>query len=177
MRYRRILLPGGTFFFTVVTFQRRKLFAHPENVDLLSRVIDDVRKRHPFITIAQVVLPDHIHTIWELPEGDHDYPTRWRLIKTEFTKQLPKELDTPLPTSRITKKERTIWQRRYWEHTIRDDLDLDHHIDYIHFNPVRHHLAKYPHEWKNSTFQRFVDEDYYPLNWATENIFKGIGAE
>jgi putative transposase len=177
MRYRRILVPGGTFFFTVITYRRRKLFSNHENISHLSHAIDKVQIAHPFKVIAQVVLPDHIHAIWELPEGDHDYPTRWRLIKTEFSKQMPKEFDPIGTSSRQIKHERTIWQRRYWEHTIRDDLDLDHHIDYIHFNPVHHGLAKYPHEWKNSTFQRFVDEGYYPLDWATENIFIGIGAE
>ena len=177
MRYRRVMLPGGTYFFTIVTYQRRKLFSLPENVDLLMTVMEDVRRRHPFITIAQVIMPDHIHAIWELPPDDRDYPKRWRLIKTGFSKRLPAAYDLPISASRQSKKERTIWQRRYWEHTIEDDTDLDRHIDYVHFNPVNHGLVKYPHEWKGSTFLRFVEEGYYPKDWATTDIFKGIGGE
>jgi putative transposase len=177
MRYRRIMIAGGTYFFTVVTYHRRKLFSQPEIIDLLLNVMEYVRQRNPFITIAQVILPDHIHSIWELTSDDRDYPKRWRLIKTGFTKQLPAADDLSISASRQSKKERTIWQRRYWEHTIQDETDLDRHIDYIHFNPVNHGLAKYPHEWKDSTFLRFVEEGYYPMDWATSDIFKGIGGE
>jgi len=171
------MIPGGTYFFSVVTYQRIKLFSRPENIDRLLNVMEDIRRHHPFSTIAQVVLPDHIHAIWELPPNDQDFPKRWRLIKTGFTKQISIADDLPNPVSRQRKNERTIWQRRYWEHTIRDDTDLDRHIDYIHFNPVHHGLSKYPHEWKHSTFLRFVEEGYYPVDWATSDIFKGIGAE
>ncbi|MBN2256595.1 MAG: transposase [Anaerolineaceae bacterium] len=177
MRYRRIFLPGGTFFFTVVTYQRRPLFNSHTNIERLSRAIEKVRRSHPFTIIAQVILPDHLHTIWELPPDDVDYPTRWRLIKSGFSRQMDQVADPTIPLSRLRKKERTIWQRRYWEHTICDEDDLDNHIDYIHFNPVHHGLVKYPHEWSDSTFLKFVEDEYYPRDWSTSNIFKGIGGE
>ena len=177
MRYRRILEPGGTFFFTVVTYKRRKLFVHQEPIDLLLKVTDEIRKRHHFVVVALAILPDHIHAIWELPPDDPDYPTRWRLIKTGFTRLLPAINDPLIPASHKNKNERTIWQRRYWEHTIRDDRVLDYHIDYIHFNPVHHGLVKYPHEWRYSTFLRFVEDGYYPIDWATSDIYKGIRSE
>ncbi|MGA9398598.1 MAG: transposase [Anaerolineaceae bacterium] len=147
MHYRRILQPGETFFFTVVTYQRRKPFTRQENIDLLLKVIDDIQQRYPFTIIAQVVMPDHIHSFWELPPGDQYYPTRWRLIKGTFTKLITKESELDIPPSRRSKDEQAVWQRRYWEHVIWDDLDLERHIDYIHFNPVHHGLVKYPCEW------------------------------
>jgi len=167
MRYRRIFVQGGTYFFTVVTYQRAKLFNITTNVDLLISAIEYVHKRHPFNTIAQVILPDHLHVIWELPEGDSNYPTRWYLIKSHFSRNFNKQSGI-LTSLRMSKGERTVWQRRYWEHTIQDDDDLDKHIDYIHFNPVHHGLVKSPGEWGLSTFQRFVQENRYAPDWTMD---------
>jgi putative transposase len=127
--YRRNFLSGGSFFFTVNLADRRGrlLTAH---VDTLRRAFRDVRRRHPFDLQAIVILPDHLHAVWTLPEGDPDFALRWRLIKTIFSHALP--LDEPVSASRAGKGERGIWQRRYWEHTLRDEGDLARHLDYIH---------------------------------------------
>jgi putative transposase len=115
------------------------------------------------------VLPDHVHMIWTLPEGDSDYPTRWRLIKSGFTHALPDAGGNQL--SRQLKGERCVWQRRYWEHFIRDDQDLLRHVEYIHYNPVHHGLTKTPGEWPYTSFHRFVQRGLYPADWgATESL-------
>jgi putative transposase len=165
MRYRRIFVKGGTYFFTLVTYQRIKLFSDPANIVLYNQSLAYVQRRYPFNIIAQVILPDHIHTLWELPEGDLDYPIRWYLIKSHFSRKFSKISNQP-KSIRTGKGELTVWQRRYWEHTIRDDKDLDNHIDYIHFNPVHHGLVKTPAEWGCSTFDRFVQEGRYDPDWT-----------
>jgi putative transposase len=167
MRYRRIYVKGGTYFFTVVTYQRVKLFTNQINMELLNDAFDYVHNRHPFNIIAQVILPDHIHTIWELPEGDSDYPTRWYLCKSYFSRNFNRLSSKPA-SFRASKGERTVWQRRYWEHTIKNDKDLDNHIDYIHFNPVHHGLVEMPAEWIYSSFDRFVQEGRYDADWTIE---------
>ncbi len=180
MRYRRIFQPGGTFFFTIVTYKRMNLFSLQGNVDLLLDVFHEIQQRHSFDVIAQVIMPDHIHSIWKLPHDDIDYPNRWRLIKGTFTRKMIGRSNLDVPLSRKKKNEQTIWQRRYWEHTIRDNIDLERHIDYIHFNPVHHGFTDRPYKWNNSTFRRYVDEGYYPLEWSTDLLFKdvkGVGSE
>jgi len=180
LRYRRSFSPGGTFFFTVVTYQRRKIFVELANIELLVDVTDEIRQRHPFKIIAQVILPDHLHTIWELPREDTDYPTRWRLIKSLFTRRMEKHPHADLPPSRLLKGEQAVWQRRYWEHQIRDDEDLERHIEYIHFNPVHHGLVKLPVEWPSSSFQQYVKDGIYDVDWASVKQFgdrKDIGGE
>jgi putative transposase len=133
--YRRNLVPGGAFFFTVNLADRR-LRLLTENTATLRWAFRRVRARHPVTIEAAVVLPDHLHTIWTLPAGDADFATRWRLIKSGFARALP--AGERISTSRAAKGERGIWQRRYWEHTLRDDDDFARHLDYIHFNPVKH---------------------------------------
>jgi len=118
-------------------------------------------KRHPFETIAICVLPDHLHCIWRLPPGDHDYPMRWRLIKSRFSKSLPRTHD---PRAGRRKGERGIWQRRFWEHLIRDAEDFDRHVDYIHWNPVKHGLVAAPEDWPYSTFHDWTKEYGRPIN-------------
>ncbi|MEI6209946.1 MAG: transposase [Desulfuromonadales bacterium] len=134
MRYRRVMVEGGTYFFTLTLADRRKSIL-VDHVDLLRSAIRLVRDRHPFTIEAIVIMPEHLHTIWTLPEGDKDYPTRWALIKAGFSRALIK--DEKVSESRLAKGERGIWQRRYWEHLIRDDDDFARHVDYIHFNPVK----------------------------------------
>jgi putative transposase len=131
MRYRRVIAPGATFFFTLVTEQRRPLLREPEAVALLLAAVDKVRSRHPFEVDAYVILPDHLHAIWTLPEGDANFSTRWRLIKEAFTRAYIKAhgmLDRS--ESRLAKGEQAVWQRRFWEHAIRDETDFARHVDY-----------------------------------------------
>jgi putative transposase len=131
-----------------------------------------VKSRHPFHIDALVVLPDHLHAIWTLPEGDADYPKRWALIKAAFSRHLPK--DERRNPSRIAKDERGIWQRRYWEHLIRDDRDYARHVDYIHYNPVKHAYVTRVADWPHSTFHRHVGRGLYPPDWggASDSEFK-----
>ena len=131
MQYRRANQPGGTYFFTVVTYERRKLFIDEATVDLLRQAVRSVMANHPFEILASVILPDHLHMIWKLPEDDADFSTRWRLIKAQFShRYLVKP--AAATASRMSKGEQNIWQRRFWEHLIRDEQDLHRHIEYIH---------------------------------------------
>ena len=163
MRYRRSTLPGGTWFFTV-NLQDRQSDLLVRHIELLREVIRGVRQAHPFEIVAMVVLPEHIHAIWHLPEGDTDYPLRWSQIKAGFSRKLPPgEVVTP---SRAAKRERGIWQRRYWEHRIRDETDLARHIDYIHINPVKHgHVWQATH-WPYSSIHRFIARGDIPADWG-----------
>lgn len=166
MNYRRCIQPGGTFFFTIVTFIRQPLFTSPENIATLREAFRYVLNRHLFEIDACAVLPDHIHTIWTLPENDHDYPTRLRLLKSRFTYKLESKPQQMVSPSRKMKQEQAVWQRRYWEHLIRDEDDFRHHIEYIHYNPVKHGLVSAPSEWPYSSFHRYVENSIYPVNWA-----------
>ncbi|TVP63142.1 MAG: transposase [Leptolyngbya sp. LCM1.Bin17] len=154
MSYRRLYVPGATYFFTVVTYDRRPLFSDPVNVQLLREAFRRVKQHHPFTVEAIVVLPDHIHTLWTLPEGDADFSTRWRLIKTYVSRRCAKTYQPPGSASRQQKSERTVWQRRFWEHLIRNQRDFDNHVAYIHNNPVKHGLATTPEAWPHSSIHR-----------------------
>jgi putative transposase len=161
--YRRNFVAGGSFFFTI-NLAERQLRLLTDHIDKLRTAFRETRQHHPFTIDAIVVLPDHLHTIWTLPEGDADFSTRWRLIKSAFSRNL----DTPemISQSRAAKGERGIWQRRYWEHTIRDDDDLARHVDYIHINPVKHRLVARVRDWPYSSFHRMVRLGTYPEDWA-----------
>ncbi len=166
--YRRSRAPGGTFFFTVNLLDRHSDIL-VQQIDALRDAVRRVRSRAPFRIDAWVVLPDHMHCLWTLPEGDADFPSRWRAIKTAFSKSLPTgEARSAVMTRR---GERGIWQRRYWEHTIRDDRDYAAHVDYVHFNPVKHGLVDHPAQWPHSSFRRYVAAGLYPTEWA------GVGGE
>ena len=123
-----------------------------------------VRFKQPFHIDAWVVLPDHMHCVWTLPDGDADYSSRWKAIKIAFSKSIPKT--ERLSAVRIAKGERGIWQRRYWEHTIRNDKDYAAHIDYCHINPLKHGLVKQVADWPYSTFHALVKAGIYVENWA-----------
>ena len=168
--YRRNFVPGGSFFFTVNLADRR-LRVLTERVDLLRSAFRYAQARHPFTIEAIVVLPDHLHAIWTLPPGDVDFPMRWRLIKTEFSRAL--EPEERRSQSRKAKGERGIWQRRYWEHTLRNDNDFERHCDYIHFNPVKHGYVSTTREWPYSSFKRFVKSGVYPIDWAERGRMEG----
>jgi putative transposase len=161
--YRRNFICGGSFFFTANLAERR-LRLLVEHVDLLREAFRHVRRRHPFDIDAIVVLPDHLHAIWTLPEGDADFALRWRLIKTAFSRGLP--TGERKSASRAKKAERGIWQRRYWEHTLRDEKDFARHADSIHFNPVKHGHVRRVCDWRHSSFHRMVRLGVYPRDWA-----------
>jgi putative transposase len=166
--YRRWRKPGGTFFFTLVSYQRRPIWAIPSVRPLLRGAMKDVNARMPFTTVAIVLLPDHIHTVWKLPEGDADYSTRWRLIKTQFTQDYlaAGHEEGVLSQARRDHGDRGVWQRRSVEHWIRDETDLRRHVDYIHFNPVKHGHVRRAAEWEFSTFHNYVDRGEYEPDWG-----------
>lgn len=149
--YRRHYQQGGTYFFTV-NLHNRKQSLLTEYIDALRTSFTEVKQKHPFAINAIIVLPDHLHTIWTLPSTDKDYSTRWRLIKTSFSKQLPKE--EAINKSRQHKKERGIWQRRFWEHYIRNEKEYTALCEYIHHNPVKHGYVNDAHEWPYSSIHR-----------------------
>jgi putative transposase len=138
-RYRRLKIEGGAFFFTLALADRGSDLL-VRRIERLRRAYAEVEKRRPFETVAICILPDHIHALWRLPEGDADYAARWSLFKSGFSRSLPAAKTRSV--SKIAKREKGIWQRRYWEHAIRDDVDFERHIDYIHYNPVKHGLVK-----------------------------------
>ncbi|MEB3279644.1 MAG: transposase [Lyngbya sp.] len=180
MQYRRAKINGGTYFFTVVTHQRRKILCEPDNIALLRESFRYVMVNHPFIIDAIVILPDHLHCIWTLPENDHDFSTRWRLIKSEFSRRCHCKYKQQPSLSRQRKNEQAIWQRRFWEHYIRDEKDLMQHIDYIHYNPVKHGLVHAPKNWEYSSFHRYVKNAVLTPNWGKDEgiyLIEGIGYE
>jgi putative transposase len=170
--YRRSWTPGSTYVFTVNLAERR-LDLLVRHHDRLREAFGHVKARHPFAIDAMVVLPEHLHTIWTLPPDDADYATRWRLIKTYFSRGLPKT--ERRSRSRMSKNERGIWQRRYWEHEIRNEQDLGRHIDYIHYNPVKHGYVAKAVDWPYSSFHRFVARGDLPVDWACEGLSLMVG--
>lgn len=177
--YRRVFLKGGTFFFTVVTYQRFPIFVEESSINLLGQCFQTVMTTHPFTIDAIVILPDHLHTIWTLPDGESDYSTRWKLIKGAFSRFYSGLKVKDVSESMIVKNEKGIWQRRFWEHAIRDEEDYNRHCDYIHYNPVKHGLVSSPIDWKHSSFKDFVQEGIYPVNWGynVEKELKGMDFE
>jgi putative transposase len=176
MKYRRSFSPGGTFFFTQVTYKRRPIFSTPQAVEHLRRAFRYTMPRMPFTIVASVILPDHMHFIWTLPPENSDFSTRWRLIKSHFTRNWCAKDSVSENASRVQKGEKDVWQRRFWEHLIRDELDLIRHVEYIHYNPVKHGLVDSPGDWEYSSFMKYVREDMYPLDWGGNgNIWEGEG--
>ncbi len=161
--YRRNFIPGGSFFFTANLADRR-LALLTDHIDDLRNAFRETRQRHPFTIEAMVVLPDHLHAVWTMPDGDGDFANRWRLIKSGFSRNLP--ADEHVSDSRLAKGERGIWQPRFWEHTIRDEDDFARHVDYIHINPVKHGLVTRVNDWPYSSFHRMVKLGFYPEDWA-----------
>ncbi len=161
--YRRTHVPGATWFFTVNLAERRSRLL-VDRIDSLRQALRYVQQRHPFRIDAMVVLPDHLHAVWTLPPGDSDYPLRWRLLKTWFSRQIPP--GERRRKSRIVKAERGIWQRRYWERLIRDEADLRSHIDCIHFKPVKHGYVLKAVDWPYSTFHRYVKDGILTADWG-----------
>jgi putative transposase len=162
--YRRLYVPGGTYFFTLVVQKRMPLFSSSENVQSLREAFKEVMEKRPFKIEAIVVLPDHLHCIWKLPQGDCDFSSRWKGIKYRFSLHCKETFETSESMSQ--KKEKGLWQRRFWEHVIRDQEDFNRHVDYIHFNPVKHGLVEKPIDWNNSSFNKFVNKGIYPEDWG-----------
>ena len=162
--YRRYPASGGLYFFTVVTYDRQPILCTDDSRRMLREAIEETRRDHPFETVAWVLLPDHLHCIWKLPDGDGDFSTRWRLIKARFTRLYvagdPRRVRAQhapnvIPTdSHQRRLEHYVWQRRFWEHRIRDEGDLSRHIDYVHYNPVKHGLVEEAVDWPCSTVHR-----------------------
>ena len=174
--FRRIHAPGGTYFFTVVTNERLPIFSTESTIITFLNIIEKNQNEYPFEQIAYCILPDHIHCIWKLPDGDDDYSMRWQLIKARFSRKFLQrsDLEGKISESRKRKRERGIWQRRFWEHTIRDDNDLAMHINYIHFNPIKHVLVKKLSDWRWSSYNDYLNAGYYAESWG-EIEPKGIG--
>ena len=161
-RYVRAKFKGSVFFFTVVLAERPSGLLVDE-IDRLRDSYRTVQQRRPFETIAICVLPDHVHAIWALPEDDSDFSTRWSLINSGFSRGLDAR---PRSASKTAKREKGIWQRRYWEHAIRDDADLERHVDYIHFNPVKHRHVTRVADWPHSSFHRYVGRGLLAADWG-----------
>jgi putative transposase len=156
--YRRVYIPGGTYFFTLVTYRRQLIFSDDGRVEQLRQSFREVKAKRPFELLAAVVLPNHLHCLWSLPEGDADFSTRWQMVKASFSRCIPAK----------TRKDgaKTVWQPRFYDHCIRDEIDFHKHLDYIHYNPVKHDLVSSPGDWPYSSFVHFVRIGYYASNWG-----------
>ncbi len=176
--YIRLYQSGGIYFFTVVTYQRRPIL-HNGNISLFIECYEETRTKYPFKNKALVILPDHIHSIWTLPEGDSDFSSRWNMIKRTFSRKYKGKDDIRIPESHKKGREQVVWQRRFWEDLIRNQEEFNNLCDYIHYNPVKHKLVKSPGEWKNSSFFTYVEQGFYPEDWmpSTDIIPMGIDLE
>jgi putative transposase len=172
--YRRAFVPGGCWFFTVNLLERQKTLL-VEHIELLRLAVAATRRNRPFAIDAFVVLPDHLHAVWTLPPDDADFSTRWRLIKSGFVRALPKrEWLSPVRTKR---NERGVWQRRFWEHLIRDEADYARHVEYCYINPVKHRLVSRVGDWPHSSFHRDVRAGIFPRDWAGDVAQAGAFGE
>lgn len=170
MEYRRSISPGSSYFFTIVTHNRRPILWQPENINLLRDSFKRVITKHPFTIDAIVILPDHLHCLWTLPPEDADFSTRWRLIKSWFSRRCDLQYQGQVSASRQNKQEKAIWQRRFWEHLIQDEQDFNRHVDYIHYNPVKHGLVLSPKDWQHSSFHRYVQRGVYDPDWGSSPL-------
>jgi len=170
--YRRPDVSGGTYFITQVTYQRETWLCSDLGRKALREAIASVKRKYPFSIDAFVLLPEHFHCLWTLPTDDPDFSIRLRLIKTYVTKHYGHQLGINQAVSRSRQKrgESNLWQRRFWEHLIRDEQDFIRHCDYIHYNPVRHRLCTHPQDWQFSSIHRFISQGIYPPNWGRDEI-------
>jgi len=162
--YTRLYAPGACYFFTVNLRRRHGTNLLTRYIDVLRASFQSVQSDHPFTLQAIVILPDHLHALWRLPDGDADFSTRWRLIKTRFSRNVGH--GERITQSRARRGERGVWQRRFWEHLIRDERDWQQHVDYIHYNPVKHGFVARPIDWPYSSLHRFVRDRCYEPDWA-----------
>ena len=169
MEYRRFFQPGGTFFFTVVTYKRLPWFREDRACVLFRSVLAEVKAERSFTVDAAVVLHDHLHMIWTLPTGDADFSGRWSKIKSLFSRRWRRAMGGPeaaFTRGMERDRRRGVWQPRFFEHTIRDEEDYIAHVEYIHYNPVRHGYVCCPKDWPRSSFHRFVRRGAYPVDWC-----------
>jgi len=170
MRYRRADVKGGTYFFTVNLAERKRTLLI-DHVDILRDAFRTVKKRHHFHVDAMVIMPDHLHAMWTLPSDDNDFAMRWMLIKSGFSRRITK--GERCPVSRKLKGERGIWQRRYWEHLIKNDRDYNNHVDYIHFNPVKHGYVSQASDWPYSSIRRYINNGMMKKDWGVSELADG----
>ncbi len=166
VNYRRSFVPGGTFFFTV-TLRNRKSSLLIDKIILFKESVQTVKARHPFRIKAYVILPEHLHMIWELPTGDTNYSQRWKEIKALFSKSVHRS-GFELPKTKHN--EYCLWQRRFWEHTIKDSLDFENHVNYIHYNPIKHGFVDSLHDWPHSSFHHYVFRSQLSENWGSSGL-------
>ncbi len=166
--YRRYRVAGGSYFFTLKTERNAPLFASDANRRLLGVVFREMKKKWPVEVEAIILLPDHLHAIWTLPTGDDEYPKRWGWLKKEFTQRYLESggVEQQRSSSRKQNRRRGVWQRRYWEHTLKDEDDFETYFDYIHWNPVKHGYVECPVDWPHSSFHRWVECGFYGSNWG-----------
>ncbi|HEX4606687.1 MAG TPA: transposase [Urbifossiella sp.] len=170
--FRRNYVPGGTYFFTLVTHGRRPILTTPLARRCLREALVAERGRAPFEQVAVVLLPDHLHAVWTLHEGDADFPLRWQRIKERFTRRYLTGggAEGEITRNRSLRRERGVWQPRFWEHTVRDEDDFERCLGYVHYNPVKHGLASTPGEYPWSTFRKFVAREWYSPEWGTGRV-------
>ena len=177
--YRRPKFCGGYYFFTVVTYKRRKILTGKLARKHLRQAFEKVRLKRYFETTAICLLPDHLHCVWKLPEGDGDFSTRWSQVKRDFTMNYLREGggESRQSNSRFKHRLRGVWHKRFWEHQIRDERDLQNHIDYIHYNPVKHGLVEDIGAWPWSTYHKYIESGYYgkvdleQMQQSVNNVF------
>ena len=169
-QYRRAHLPGSTVFITCVTYQRRPIFQTEAIIQLLRDALAQTQQERPFHIVGAAVLPDHLHFLWQLPTDDHDYSSRVGRMKVLFTRAFRgnKGLPTDVCASRQKHRECDVWQRRFWERSLCQQQQINHYLDYIHYNPVKHGLVACPHNWSYSSFSRYVKRGYYSWDWACQ---------
>ena len=177
--YRRNYVRGGSYFFTVVTAGREPILATERSRAMLRKAIKSVLANYPASIEAIVLLPDHLHAIWTLPDGELDYSTRWGLIKEQFTRSYLEigGSEAGESASRRKHRERSVWQKRFWEHTIRDEDDFERCFNYVHWNPMKHGLVERIQDYRWSSFHRFVRAGYYELDWGSAEVPEVPGAE
>ena len=166
--YRRLYFQGSTVFLTIVTYQRFPLFKNPDMIAKLRLAVSTVKKEKPFEIVGAVILPNHLHFIWSLHKNDSNYSQRIARMKVLFTRSIGRHLRSldNISNSRRKHRESNVWQRCFWEHTIRDEKDLEKHLEYIHYNPVKHGLVSCPHHWEYSSLNKWVQKGLYPVEWG-----------
>lgn len=174
--YRRSRITGGTYFFTVVTNRRQAVLTTEAVRAALREAIQQARTTLPFQIDAWVLLPDHLHCIWTLPQGDLNFSARWAVIKRHVSGRCVSSTESLASDSKLKRNERSFWQRRFWEHQIRDDDDMARHVDYIHWNPVKHGLVKAVKDWPYSSFHKHVARGLYPNDWGGGEIARVDGS-
>jgi putative transposase len=174
-QYRRAYVPGASWFFTVNLAQRKKNHLLITHLDELRMAFQCIKGKYPFRLDAVVILPDHLHCIWTLPLGDSDYSTRWNLLKGRFSRAI--ETGERISKSRKKRRERGVWQRRFWEHLIRSREDFNRHVDYIHWNPVKHGWVKQVSDWPHSSFHRYAENGVYSKTWSCDGRSRDFRGE